>query len=57
MKYVTLLRGVNVDAILWSVDKKQITKSGMSKISRTTLYRRITIRNVNTVRKVWSLLQ
>lgn len=44
-------------AILWSVDKKQITKSGMSKISRTTLYRRITIRNVNTVRKIWSLLQ
>lgn len=44
-------------AILWSVDKKNATKSGMSKIVGTNLYKKMTIRNVNTVRKIHSLMQ
>ncbi|EGA90586.1 hypothetical protein GPDM_04474 [Planococcus donghaensis MPA1U2] len=43
-------------AILWSVDKDLVTKSGLSKIVGTALYRRITVRNVNTVRKLAALL-
>ncbi|ANU24112.1 DUF1697 domain-containing protein [Planococcus donghaensis] len=44
-------------AILWSVDKDLVTKSGLSKIVGTALYRRITVRNVNTVRKLAALLE
>jgi uncharacterized protein (DUF1697 family) len=44
-------------AILWSVDKKNSTKSGMSKIVGTKLYKQVTIRNVNTARKIYALMQ
>ncbi|ANU11874.1 hypothetical protein BBH88_17270 [Planococcus antarcticus DSM 14505] len=44
-------------AILWSVDKDQVTKSGMVKIVGSPLYKRVTVRNINTVRKIWALLQ
>ena len=44
-------------AILWSVDKKNSTKSGMSKIIGTKLYKQVTIRNVNTARKIYELMQ
>lgn len=43
--------------ILWSVDKINASKSGMSRIVGTELYRKMTIRNVNTVRKIHSLMQ
>ncbi|MDQ0428646.1 uncharacterized protein (DUF1697 family) [Planomicrobium stackebrandtii] len=43
-------------AVLWSVDKDQVTKSGMMKVTGSALYRRITVRNVNTVRKIAALL-
>lgn len=43
-------------AILWSVDKQNVTKSGMSKIIGTELYRKVTVRNVNTTRKIYSLM-
>ncbi|WP_142828203.1 DUF1697 domain-containing protein [Planococcus soli] len=42
--------------VLWSVDKDQVTKSGMMKVAVSALYRRITVRNVNTVRKIAALL-
>ncbi|WP_010676622.1 DUF1697 domain-containing protein [Bacillus timonensis] len=44
-------------AILWSVDKKNVTKSGMSKIIGTKLYKQVTVRNVNTARKIYELMQ
>ncbi|MFS0821931.1 DUF1697 domain-containing protein [Bacillus sp. 1P02SD] len=44
-------------AILWSVDKKNVTKSGMSKIIGTKIYKQITVRNVNTARKIYELMQ
>ncbi|MEK5174819.1 DUF1697 domain-containing protein [Heyndrickxia sp. FSL W8-0496] len=44
-------------AILWSVDKKDVTKSGMLKIIGSKLYKQVTIRNVNTARKIYELMQ
>lgn len=44
-------------AILWSVDKKNITKSGKSKIIGTKIYKQMTVRNVNTARKIYELMQ
>lgn len=44
-------------AILWSVEKKFITKSGMSRLIGTKLYKQMTIRNVNTTRKIYELMQ
>ncbi len=43
--------------ILWSVDKKNVTKSGMSKIVGSKLYKQVTIGNVNTARKIYILMQ
>lgn len=43
-------------AILWSVDKKNVTKSGMSKLIGTELYKKMTVRNVNTTRKIYELM-
>lgn len=44
-------------AILWSVDRDQVTKSGMVKIVGTKLYKLVTIRNVNSVRKIHGLMK
>lgn len=44
-------------AILWSVDKKNVTQSGMLKIIGSKLYKQVTIRNVNTARKIYELMQ
>lgn len=44
-------------AILWSVDKANLSKSGMSKIVGTDIYKKVTIRNVNTVRKIHERMQ
>lgn len=44
-------------AILWSVDKEHVTRSGMMKVAGSALYQRVTVRNVNTVRKIAALLQ
>lgn len=44
-------------AVLWSVDKEHVTRSGIMKIAGSALYQRVTVRNVNTVRKIVALLQ
>ncbi|MGO1059640.1 DUF1697 domain-containing protein [Planococcus sp. FY231025] len=44
-------------AILWSVDRDKVTRSGMSKIVGTKLYKLVTIRNVNSVRKILELMK
>lgn len=44
-------------AILWSVDTKNITKSGKTKIVGSKLYKQVTVRNVNTARKIYELMQ
>lgn len=43
-------------AILWSVAKEHVTKSGLSKIIGTELYKKITVRNINTTRKIFELM-
>lgn len=43
-------------AIIWNVDRANYNKSGMSKFVGTKLYKHMTARNVNTVRKLASLL-
>lgn len=43
-------------AVLWSVDRPDVTRSGMAKLVGTDLYRKVTIRNVNTTRKIYELM-
>lgn len=38
--------------LLWRVDRKYITRSGMMRIAGTPLYKQMTIRNCNTLRKL-----
>lgn len=44
-------------AILWSVDRVNVTKSGLVKIIGTDLYRHVTVRNCNTFRKLMTLMR
>ena len=44
-------------AILWSVDKQYLTKSGLMKLPGTDLYKKMSIRNVNTVRKIFEIMK
>jgi uncharacterized protein (DUF1697 family) len=39
-------------ALIWKVDRKNVTKSGMMKLVGTDIYANMTIRNCNTVRKI-----
>ncbi|WP_168118743.1 DUF1697 domain-containing protein [Paenibacillus sp. HB172176] len=43
-------------AILWSYDRENANKSGMNKIIGTKVYRKVTVRNVNTARKIYELM-
>ena len=43
-------------AIIWRVDRKNAAKSGALKLMGTPLYKKLTIRNCNTVRKLYSLM-
>jgi len=44
-------------AILWRVDRINQSLSGISKLVGTKLYKQMTIRNVNTVRKIFGIMQ
>ncbi len=43
-------------AIIWNVKRADVTKSGLLKIIGTDLYKKVTVRNINTVRKLHELL-
>lgn len=43
-------------AVLWNVEGKNYSRSGMMKLMGTDLYRHMTIRNVNTVRKLHQII-
>jgi uncharacterized protein (DUF1697 family) len=43
-------------AIVWKVTRKNVTKSGLLKIIGTDLYKKVTVRNVNTLRKLEILM-
>lgn len=62
VELLTLTKGVDdviyvPGAILWHIDRKDYTKSGMHKFIGTPLYKNMTARNVNTVRKLAALMQ
>ncbi|KZE77798.1 hypothetical protein A9P44_05335 [Paenibacillus polymyxa] len=44
-------------AVLFSVSKEQVTKSGLTKLVGTKLYQQMTVRNVNTARQIYKLMQ
>lgn len=44
-------------AILWAVEKRNVTKSGLMKLAGTALYKKMTVRNVNTTRKIYELMK
>ncbi len=44
-------------AVLWHIDRKLISKSHMTRIIGTRLYHQMTVRNVNTVRKLATLAE
>jgi uncharacterized protein (DUF1697 family) len=44
-------------AIVWSVDRTNQSESGMNKLVGTKLYKQMTVRNVNTARKIYELMQ
>ncbi|GIQ69078.1 DUF1697 domain-containing protein [Xylanibacillus composti] len=43
-------------AILWSIDKINLNKGSMTKLVGTKLYKQMTVRNVNTTRKIYALM-
>jgi uncharacterized protein (DUF1697 family) len=44
-------------AVLWCIERKNINKSRMLKIVGTKIYKEMTVRNCNTVRKLVSLME
>lgn len=44
-------------AVVWHVKRTDVTRSGLLKIVGTPLYKQVTIRNINTVRKLATLLK
>jgi uncharacterized protein (DUF1697 family) len=43
-------------ALIWRMDRVHVNRSGLGKVVGTDLYRGMTIRNVNTVRKITELM-
>lgn len=43
-------------ALVWRVDRSAITRSGLLKIMGTDFYKQVTLRNINTVRKLAHLM-
>lgn len=44
-------------ALIWQVDREYITRSGMNKVVSSPLYKSMTIRNANTVRKLAAMMR
>ena len=43
-------------AVLWNVEYADYNKSGISKLAGTEIFRNMTVRNVNTVRKLYQIM-
>lgn len=43
--------------VLWKTDRKGLTKSGKMQLAKSPLYQKMTIRNVNTTRKIYELMR
>lgn len=44
-------------AILWNINRANVTRSGLQELPKSKLYKQVTIRNVNTTRKIYELMQ
>lgn len=44
-------------ALIWRVDRMNVTKSGMMRLVGTPLYKQMTVRNCNTARKLLELME
>lgn len=44
-------------ALIWRVDRDGVTRSGLMKLARSPLYKRMTIRNCTTTRKLLELME
>ena len=44
-------------AILWSAAREHVTKSGLMALAKSKLYKLMTVRNVNTARKLHALCE
>jgi uncharacterized protein (DUF1697 family) len=44
-------------AVIWRVDRDELTRSGMMKLTSDELYQQMTIRNCNTVRKLADMMR
>lgn len=44
-------------AVVWNVDRENVTRGSMVKLVGSDLYKHMTIRNINTVRKLNDLMQ
>lgn len=44
-------------ALLWNIDRKNVTKSAVLRLVGTPVYKQMTVRNVNTVRKIAMLME
>lgn len=44
-------------AIIWRIDKDNVTRGGIDKLISSSIYKKTTIRNCNTVRKLRSLME
>ncbi len=43
-------------AVLWKIGAKDYHTSGMAKLASNSIYKKMTVRNVNTVRKIFELM-
>ncbi len=62
LKLIEPKEGVDVlmylpGAIVWNVDRRQINKTGMKKFIGSKLYKNMTARNVNTLRKLAEMMR
>jgi len=43
-------------SLVWHLEKKNYRKSGITRMAKTEIYKNMTVRNINTVRKINLLL-
>lgn len=44
-------------AILWSVSRENSSRSGLNRLVSKKIYKQITIRNINTIRKIDNIIK
>jgi uncharacterized protein (DUF1697 family) len=44
-------------ALIWNIGRENVTRGGGVKLIKTDLYKQMTVRNINTVRKLNELMK